>query len=166
MDIHIMHDREKNQDWVTINGDYEQFAVWADEEDYVEATIKLMQKFAVRCFEFPFYLHFEGYHNEIEEILSKRNTFEISYQPSGGTVLTMSGGKTFHAEIPAFTVTIPNKQALEDAFSEWFHLAQENNMWLMTQQANVYYHNKYAAIDLTRTPFYYAQIMMPKVFPS
>lgn len=152
MDVHLMHDLKKYQDWVTINGDYEQFHIWGDNEDYVEDTIVLMQKAATKCFNFPFYIHFEGYDDEIDSILSKRDQFEICYQNTGRTVLTMFNGKTYHAEIPAFTVTITNNQCLKAVFAQWFYLAQHNNMWLITQSSNLYYKNKFASIDISHEP--------------
>ncbi|AUJ26070.1 hypothetical protein A21D_03028 [Virgibacillus dokdonensis] len=149
MGVHIMHDVEKNQDWVEVKGDYEQFYVYGDNEDYVEDTKLLMQKMAITCFTFPLYVHFEGYEDEVESVLSHQDTFDIYYQPSGRKVLTMSGLKIYRAEIPSFMVTIPNKKALENVFSQWFHLAMENNMWLISQEANVlYYENKFATIEL------------------
>lgn len=148
MGVHITHDVEKNQDWLKIKGDYEQFYVCGNNEDYVEDTKLLMQKMAITCFTFPFYVHFEGYEDEVESVLSHQDTLDIYYQPSGKRVLTMSGLKIYRAEIPAFTVTITNQETLEDVFFQWFHLAMENNMWLISQEANVYYKNKFATIEL------------------
>ncbi|WP_162985809.1 hypothetical protein [Virgibacillus sp. Bac330] len=148
MGVHITHDVEKDQDWLEVKGDYEQFYVCGDNEDYVEDTKLLMQKMAITCFTFPFYVHFEGYEDEVESVLSHQDTLDIYYQPSGKMVLTMCGLKIYRAEVPAFTVTITNQETLENVFSQWFHLAMENNMWLISQEANVYYKNKFATIEL------------------
>lgn len=137
------------QDWVVFNGEYEQFHVYGDNEDYVQDTLILMQKMATKCFKFPFYIHFEGYEDEIESILLKRDTFDIHYQNTGSTVLTMSDLKIFRAEVPCFTVTIPNAETLSAVFAEWFHLAHQNCMWVITQDFNLYYKNKSATIDLS-----------------
>ncbi|MEC2072563.1 hypothetical protein [Alkalihalophilus marmarensis] len=147
MKVHILHDRKKEQDWVTVIGDYEHFRIWGDQEDYVEAAIYLMQKVAVKCFQYPFYIYFEGYEDEVDSVLERRDEFDIYYQPSRRTILTMCGGKTYDAEIPSLRVTIPNNETLEKIFTQWFYLAQQNNMWLITQHTNVYNKNTFAAID-------------------
>ncbi|WP_096155633.1 hypothetical protein [Bacillus sp. FJAT-45066] len=152
MNIHIMQDFTKDQDWIVIHGDYEQFHIWGDNEDYVEDTVVLLQKAATSCFKFPFYIHFEGYEDDAKSVLLMRDQFEIHYQPSGRTVLTMFNGKTYHAEIPAFTITIPNSEVLKKVFTEWFYLAQQNSMWLITQGKNVYYKNKIASIEMSKEP--------------
>lgn len=143
-----MQNIEKEQDWIIVNGEYEQIHVWGDNEDYVEDTLVLMQKFATKCFKYPFYIHFEGYGDEIDDVL-KSNIFEISYQLSGRTVLTTSGGKSYHAEIPSYTVTIRDGEILQKVFAEWFYLAQENCMWLITQGSNLEYKNKFATVDMS-----------------
>lgn len=145
-----MHDVEKEQDWINVNGVYEQFHVWGDNENYVKDTIFLMQNIATKCFEYPFYIHFEGYEDEIDSVLQKRDIFEIYYQTSGRTVLTMSDRKTYHAEIPSFTVAIPNDESLKNVFAEWFYMAQQNCMWLITQGPNLHYKNQFAFIDMSR----------------
>lgn len=151
MNVQIIHDLNKEQDWLTIVGDYEQFHIYGDNEDYVEDTILLMQKAATKCFKFPFYVHFEGYDDQIDSVL-QQDIFEIYYQTSGRSVLTMSGGKTYHAAIPAFTVKIPNYDLLKNVFNQWFHYAQENNMWLITQGSRLDYKDKFAAIETYNEP--------------
>lgn len=148
MKVNILHDKEGYQDWVHIRGDYEQFHIWGNHEDYVEDTKVLMQIAATRIFEFPFYIHFEGYEDDIESILQMRDQFEITYQSSGRTVFTMSGFKAYRAEIPSFTVTIRDRAALQKVFDEWFDLAFQNCMWLITKNPNLYYENNFASIDM------------------
>lgn len=151
MDIEIFKNLAPNQDWINISGDYDQYHVYGDYdiyEDYVEYTATLMQKAATKCFNFPFYIHFEGYQDEVDSILLNRGEFEIYYQDSGRTVLTMSDGKTYNAEIPSFTMKVVNEERLKKVFTKWFHLAQENCMWLITQGLDLQYRNEFAFIDM------------------
>lgn len=151
MDVLIVKNLEPNHDWINISGEYDQFHVYGDgdiHEDLVEYTATLLRKAAIKCLNYPFYIHFEGYEDEIDSILSNREAFEIDYQDSGRTVLTMSNGKTYNAEIPSFTVNIPNEDTLKKAFNKWFHLAQENCMWVMTQGSDIQYKNKFALIEM------------------
>jgi hypothetical protein len=151
VDIEVFGNLEPDQDWVNIYGDYDQFHVYGDYdiyEDYVEYTAALMQKAATKCFMFPFYIHFEGYEDYIDSILLTRGEFEIHYQNTGRTVLTMSDGKTYNAEIPSFTVKVVNEESLKKVFAKWFHLAHENCMWLITQSFDIQYKNKFAFIDM------------------
>ena len=153
MDIEVLRNLEPDQDWVNVDGYYDRFHVYGDYDicgDYVENTASLMQKAATKCFVFPFYVHFEGYEDFIDSILLIRNEYEIYYQNSGRTVLTMSDGKTYNAEIPSFTVTILNEESLKNVFTKWFHLAQENCMWLITQSFDLQYKNKFAFVDMEK----------------
>ena len=152
MNVEIIHDLKKEQDWVAVNGDYDQFHVYGDNEDYVEDTIGLMQKAATKCFKYPFYVHFEGYDDQVDSVLLHQDILDIYYQTSGRSVLTMSGGKTYHAAIPSFTVKIPNYESLKNVFNHWFHYAQENNMWLITQGFRLDYINKFAALETNNEP--------------
>ena len=144
----------KDQDWVNIHGEYEQFHLWGEDEDYVEETSRLMQKIATTIYTYPFYIHFEGYEDEVEHVLLQKDQYEINYKPSGRTALTMYDGRTYHAEIPTFTITIPNKEVLKTVFEEWFYLAQQNSMWLITQGQNVYYENNFATIEMSKEPIF------------
>lgn len=151
VDIEVLRNVEPDQDWVNLHGEYDQFHVYGDydlHEDYVEYTAALMQKAAITCFAFPFYIHFEGYEDEIDSIVLHQRDFPIYYQNSGRKVLTTSDGKTYHAEIPSFTVKIINEDSLQKAFAEWFHLAMENCMWIVTQDFDLYYKNQFAHIDM------------------
>lgn len=134
-----------------INGDYDQFHVYGDYniyEDYVEYTAALMLKAAKKCFVFPFYIHFEGYEDCVDSILLNRGELEIYYRDSGRTVLTTSDEKTYNAEVPSFTIKIVNEETLKKVFIKWFHLAQENCMWLITQGFDLQYKNNFAFIDI------------------
>ncbi len=151
MDIEVLKNLKAYQDWVELRGDYNQYHVHGDYdiyEDYVECTATLMQIAAKKCFNFPFYIHFEGYQDDIDSILLNRGEFEIYYKDSGRTVLTMSDGKAYNAEIPSFTIKIGNAEALEKVFVKWFHLAQENCMWLISQNLDLQYKDKFAFIDV------------------
>jgi len=151
VDVEILKNLETDQDWININGDYEQYHVYGDYdiyEDYVEYTATLMRKAAKQCFTFPFYVHFEGYEDYVDSILLNRREFEIYYKDSGRTVLTMSDGKTYNAEVPSFTIKIVNEETLDRVFTKWFHLAQENCMWLITQGLNLQYKNNFAFINI------------------
>ncbi|MEK4671025.1 hypothetical protein SFC55_19090 [Niallia taxi] len=152
MEIEIIQSIEKEQDWVIVDGEFEQFHISGDNVDYVEDTINLMQKAAITCFKYPFYIHFEGYDDGITSVLAKRDKLEIYYQNTGRKVHTMSNGKSYHAEIPAYSVTIPNYEALQTAFSEWFQLAQDNNMWMITQGSCVHYESKFASTNISQEP--------------
>lgn len=130
-----------------IDGAYVAYAVTADAEDYVEETSARMQKLAKKLYAFPFYLHFEGYSNSAEWILQEVD-IPVQYKPSGRTVLTQSGGRTFQAEVPAFTVEITDERMLKHSFKEWFRLAFDNNLWVLTQHNTVYYEDGFAAIQM------------------
>lgn len=151
--IEVMKNLAPDQDWVRVNGDYDQFHVYGDveiHEDYVACTAALMRKAAMKCFVFPLYVHFEGYEDCMDAILLARHEFDIHYQNSGRTVLTMADGKTYHAEIPSFTVTIANEELLRKVFAKWFHFAQENCMWLITQNFALQYKDHFACIDMKK----------------
>lgn len=152
MSIEIYYDVNSDQDWINIIGECKQFHIYQEEEDYVESTAKLMQKAATKCFQYPFYIHFEGYEDCAEAILLKRDVFDITYQDSGRTVLTMSDWKTYHAGIPAFTVMIPNAELLKEAFKQWFHFSVENCMWAITQKSNLQYQNQFAMLKVCEEP--------------
>ena len=151
--IEVLKNLAPDQDWGNVNGDYDQFHVYGDVEiyeDYVACTAALMRKAAIKSFVFPFYVHFEGYEDCMGAILFARHEFDIHYQNSGRTVLTMSDGKTYHAEIPSFTVTIANEELLRKVFAKWFHLAQENSMWLITQNFALQYKNNFVYMDMKK----------------
>lgn len=152
MTYSIHHHTTNEQDWVEIDGKYEAFSIWPEAEDYVEETSKLMQRTAEKLFTYPFYVHFEGYSDDIEETLSTRDTYEITYQLSGRKVLTMHANKTFNADVPSYTVKIANPETLQNVFSEWFHLASQNMMWLLTQHEALTYKNGYAFTTLEENP--------------
>jgi hypothetical protein len=147
MEIQVIQDLEKELDWVKADGYFEHFHIVGDNDDYVVDTISLMQKAVAKCFKYPLYIHFEGYDDIIDSVLLKRNKYKIEYRDTGRKVLTMSGGKTYHAEIPSFTIAVPNENILKSVFTHWFHLAQENNMWLITQYP-ISYRDKFAAVDM------------------
>ncbi|KAB8139464.1 hypothetical protein F9U64_00060 [Gracilibacillus oryzae] len=104
-----------------------------------------MQKFAIKLFSFPFYLHFEAYDDSIEDILEHRGCFSIHYRDSGRKVLTFSDGKSYRAEVPSFTIEITDSRQLAEAFRKWFDFACGNNMWVLTQNAGIDYINNYAS---------------------
>lgn len=144
--IGVHHYLEKEEDWFVIEGAHEAFMIWAEADDYVEETNQLMQQIATKLYHYPFYIHFEAYEDGVESILSKRNLFDISYQNTRRKVLITNGFKMYQAEIPSFSVKITNQEILQKVFVEWFHLASENMMWLITQN-KIYYKNGYAYID-------------------
>ncbi|MDQ0232687.1 hypothetical protein [Metabacillus malikii] len=150
MEIQIMQAENREQDWVNVKGEYEQFHIYGDNDDYVEDTLILMKKAATHCLQYPFYLHFEGYGDEIDYVLSRSDTYNISHQLSGRKVLTMSDGKTYHAPVPSYTVQIAYEETLHKAFSDWFYLAHENHMWLMTQHSPLIYENGFAVVDISQ----------------
>lgn len=150
--IEVLHNLDPKQDWVGVHGDYEQFHVYEDSEDYVEGTMKLMKKAAMKFFKFPFHIHFEGYEDEMDSELIKRDEIKIYYQNSGRTVLTTCDGKTYQAEIPSFTATISDEEELESVFAQWFHLASANSMWLITQSSHLRYKNGFATIEINQEP--------------
>ncbi|QXE00640.1 hypothetical protein [Terribacillus sp. DMT04] len=149
MEIQVIQDLEKELDWVKADGNFEHFHIVGVNDDYVEDTKLLMQKAVSKCFKYPLYIHFEGYDDIIDSVLLKRNKYKIEYRDTGRKVLTMSVGKTYRAKIPSFTITVPSENILKSAFTHWFHLAQENNMWLITQYP-ISYRNKFAAVDMTK----------------
>ena len=134
---------------ITVKGEYVAYAVWVEADDYVEETSQRMRQLAQKLYTFPFYLHFESYYNSPEWILQEKD-FDIRYKPSGRTVLTQSGGNTFQAEVPSFTVKISNVDILDKAFELWFQNAFDNLLWALTQEDNVLYENGFAAVALTK----------------
>ncbi|KAB7669936.1 hypothetical protein F9279_09320 [Bacillus sp. B1-b2] len=88
----------------------------------------------------------------MQSILLMCNRLDIYHQKSGRKVLTMSGGKTYHAEVPSFTVKISSEQELDYVSEQWFHFAQENNMWLLTQCSSLQYKDGFATIDIGNEP--------------
>lgn len=134
---------------ITVKGEYVAYAVWVEADDYVEETSQRMRQLAQKLYTFPFYLHFESYYDSPEWILQEKD-FDIRYKPSGRTVLTQSGGNTFQAEVPSFTVKISNVDILDKAFELWFQNAFDNLLWALTQEDNVLYENGFAAVALTK----------------
>ena len=144
----LKYDRE--YEWIIeVKGDYVAYAVSGDADDYVEQTSQRLRQLARSLYTYPFYLHFESYHDSPEWILQEKD-FNIRYRPSGRTVLTQIGRKTFQAEVPAFTVAITNEVLLDQAFELWFQNAFDNHLWAITQNDNVYYENGFAAVALTK----------------
>jgi len=139
----------KAYDWIIeVMGDYVAYAVSGDADDYVEQTSKRLRQLVRSLYTYPFYLHFESYHDSPEWILQEKD-FNIRYGPSGRTVLTQIGRKTFKAEVPAFTIEITNEALLDQAFELWFQNAFDNHLWAITQDDKVYYENGFAAVLLT-----------------
>lgn len=146
MAIEILENSEFDSDWVFIQGSLRQFHVYGEAEDYVEETAQRMQQAANHCFQFPFYVHFEGRDDEdIDWVMKHDQQFEIIYQDSGRT---LSGYPKDPRRIPVFSVTIEHKRALEEAYQLWFHLAFENCMWLVMQDQALDYGRTYASITL------------------
>lgn len=139
-------DEHKAGGMLAVKGAFEEYLVWGDVEDYTEQTSDWMQQLVKKTFRFPMYVHFESYYDNKEWILPL--PFELRYKPAGRTILTMSARKTFQAEVPAFTVKIPDEQTLQHAFSEWFHFGVQNNLFAITQEDAVYYERGFATIDL------------------
>ena len=50
--------------------------------------------------------------------------------------------------MPAFTVKISDKAALDEAFALWFQFALGNNLWTLTQEDLVMYKDGFAQIEL------------------
>ena len=149
---HVIDLLEYDKDYdglITVKGEYVAYAVWGEADDYVEETSQRMRQLAQKLYTFPFYLHFESYYDGPEWILQAED-FDIRYQPSGRTVLTQSGGNTFQAEVPSFTVKISNVDLLDKAFELWFQHAFDNHLWALTQENNIFYENGFASMVLTK----------------
>lgn len=134
---------------IDVRGEYVAYAVTGEASDYVEETSERLRRLAHKLFTFPFYLHFESYYDSPEWILQEKD-FEIYYQPSGRTVLTQTGRKMFQAEVPAYTVKIPNVNLVNKAFELWFQNAFDNHFWAITQENPIFYENGFAAVTLTQ----------------
>lgn len=152
MNICIYYEKEISQDWVFVEGFNDSFSVWPEADDYVEETSLLMQQTADNLFQYPFFIHFEGYDDDIDEVCAKISRYDAIYQDSGRKVLTMHTRKTYHAEVPSFPIKITNRETLENVFSEWFYLARENMMWLITQKQKICYQDGFACVDAAAEP--------------
>ena len=108
-----------------------------------------MRKLATKLFTYPFYVTFEGDEDIRKEVLAEA-TIPVVYAPSGRTVLTQIGRKTFQAEVPTFTVEIANEQALNDVFKHWFHFAFDNHLWVVYQHPTLTYKQGFASITLAQ----------------
>ena len=138
----------REYEWVIeLKGNYVAYAVWGDAHDYVEQTSQRLRQLAQNLYTYPFYLHFESYHDSPEWILQEKD-FNIRYKPSGRTVLTQTGRKCFQAEVPVFTVEIRNENELNEAFSEWFRYAFDNLFWAIRQTDSITYKNGFPYIEL------------------
>lgn len=134
---------------ITVKGEYVAYAVLGEADNYVEETSQRMRQLAQKLYTLPFYLHFESYYDSPEWILQEKD-FDIRYQLSGRTVLTQSGGNTFQAEVPSFTVKISNVDLLVKAFELWFQHAFDSHLWALTQENNIVYENGLASVVLTK----------------
>lgn len=147
--IHLLK-YENEYDWILqVKGDFVAFAVTGEAYDYVEETSIRMRQLARKLFHFPFYLTFESYYDTQAYIL-KEDGLNIRYKPSGRTVLTQIGHKSFQAEVPSFTVEIPNEQILNIVFENWFNYAFDNHLWALMQDDTVTYENGFADVELKK----------------
>lgn len=148
MNIEIYENRDPKPDWVHIYGDFKQFDLFGEAEDYVEETAKIMRQVAQHCLLYPLYIHFEAYEDRVGDIMKHRHSFDMTHQLAGRSVLTMTDNKSYQAEIPSFTVKIESDAAFQQACDLWFDFAFDNCMWLVTQTAELAYEEGFAAIHL------------------
>lgn len=132
---------------IDVKGEFVAWAVWGEAQDYVEETSVRLRQLARQLFRYPIYVTFESYYDTSADILAETD-LSISYTPSGRTVLTQTGKEIFQAEVPTFTVTILNEQMLHKVFENWFHLAFDNNLWVVYQHDTLTYEDGFAAISL------------------
>lgn len=123
------------------------FAVSGQAEHYGEQTSIRMRKLVTKLFTYPFYVTFEGDEEIRKEVLAEA-TIPVAYAPSGRTVLTQIGSKTFQAEVSRFTVCIEQEHALHETFQNYFNVATYNELWVVHQHDTITYENGFASITL------------------
>ncbi|RJS61137.1 hypothetical protein [Bacillus sp. PK3_68] len=119
---------------------------WAD--DYTKATEETAKALAKKLFDYPFYLHFEAYDDMKEQLLKEWQPYQIRYQDSKRTVLTMTALKVYSAEVPAFSLAICDEAALEKVFKELFYLPIQNEAFTLSQCEQMHYQRGYQFVDL------------------
>ena len=142
----LRYEKPEHLMWEVHNWDVA-YAVSGEAHDYVEETSIRLRQFAKQQFTYPFYIHFESYHDVVDEILAE-TTLPIRYQPSGRTVTTQIGRKCFQAEVPAFTVEIQHDEHLDEAFAQWFRYAFDNLFWAIRQTDAITYMDGFPHIEL------------------
>ena len=149
--LNVMHIEKNDENRVKVNGYVEQFHIWGSAVDYVEETSELMQQFAKHCFQFPFYVHVETYSDQesVQEMLAFQAHVDMMYRSTGNKVLSMTGGKILYEDVPSFSLKVKDAKDLVLVFGEWFHLAHQNHLWVMSQQADVRYEEGILQFDLT-----------------
>lgn len=147
--IHLLRYDRDYSGMIQVEGYNVAFAVSGEAHDYVEETSIRMRLVAKTLLTYPFYVTFESYEDMQHDILAQSDV-PIHYAPSGRTVLTQIGRKTFQAEVPTFTVKIANEQALNDVFKHWFHFAFDNHLWVVYQHPTLTYKQGFASITLAQ----------------
>lgn len=156
MTLSILTYEALEENFIRIDGQGKQFAISRNAADYVEETKIMLQNSTQKLLGFPFTIHFEGYDDEAAHVLDIASSLDITMKWSGRTVLTTSAGKTFHRNIPAYSVTVYNQQQLEKVFNEWFYLASHNQIWCVTKGRNfVCEANGFPKVSLEDEPLFF-----------
>lgn len=139
----IIHNNTVEPDWFQTKGEYNAFIITPDDADYTPATSELMQAFTEKLFLFPFYIHFEAYADMKEQIIEQGKNVNIQYRDSGRKVHTGWDGKILE-EISSFTAEVKYPIQLKTSFENWFNLAFDNHLWVMTQEDTIAYIDEFA----------------------
>lgn len=135
-----------------VTGNYLRFQVWGNAADYTEETAELMQQMARHCFAFPFYVHVEtfGDQESMQEMLAFQKHVKLTFRSSGKKIWTMQGGMPVHEELPSFSLQVNDAEELKLVFEEWFHMAQQNFLWVVSQGADVQYEDGTIVFDMLK----------------
>ncbi|WP_100329990.1 hypothetical protein [Bacillus xiapuensis] len=139
---------DSEADGIEVKNAAHTFHICGEADDYVKATEELAKALAKELFDYPFYLHFEAYDDMKEELMREWQPQNIRYQHTNRTVLTMTNGCTYHAEVPAFSLAIHNEEELEEFLAELFYLPAQNEAFTLSQRPHMTYCDGYQSIDL------------------
>lgn len=106
-------------------------------------TPDLMQHVARNRWQFPIMLYFEAY-GEIEEILSA--ALPVQQVPSEKRIINFSLKGLRREELPAFTIQIEDEEALKEAFTEFFYVAEQNHFFALVNEPCITYEGEHPTV--------------------
>jgi hypothetical protein len=124
-----------------INGGIESVYYIGDfaEGNYVEHNKNYLQEFLKKLGTYPLYLTFIYYMDEIEELLSQFDQYNISYTVASlgekRTYYSMTGKHSYHP--PCFSIQIPDAYALAFILEKTYWLAAQNEFYTISSAANL-----------------------------
>lgn len=97
----------------------------------------VMQHFAQNRWSFPMTLYFEAYPFKREDIISA--PLPVQQMPSEKRIISLSLKGMRREALQAFMVNIENEAVLQQAFDEFFYVAEQNHFFALTNEPCITY---------------------------